>query len=144
MVKNIYAIAIGLFLSLLWVTIAANILVFLGYTNVSQEDIDYQSPLYSFFIACIWAPIWEELAFRWAPIQLALRTNDKYIVPIIIISSAYFGWGHGDCQEGVFIQGVLGVIFSGVYLHTRKIWCNMVLHSLYNSVITLLPLLTIN
>lgn len=136
--KEVKGIFVGLFLSLLWMLIATNLLIYLSGGVLITTLPSFPPERYVLFFSLIWAPIWEEMVFRWAPIQLALRTNEKYLGPIIILASAAFGIAHGFPQEGVLIQGILGLILSGVYRYTEKIWCSIVTHSLYNLSIFLL------
>ena len=135
-------VTIGFILAVCWASISSIVLVHFGYNDIPREVPEETIPFFFFFfIACIWAPIWEEMTYRWAPIEIAKRQAPNILYPVIILSSAYFGWGHGECQEGVFIQGVLGLIFSWVYLKTNNILYNMLLHMAYNSFILFAPVL---
>lgn len=139
--RKINILILGLTLSLLWVSIASSILSFLGYSEIEVSEYTEEPFWYSAFFSCIWAPIWEELTYRWVPVQIAKREFPKLLLPLIVLSSALFGWGHGECQEGVFIQGVLGLIFTWVYLKTDNILYCILLHCIYNSFITFSPFL---
>lgn len=137
--KSLKFIALGLILTVLWSVISGYTLDYLGPARSIFEENSIQ---YDAFIACIWAPIWEEMMYRWAPIQIVKRLKKEEIMwPVIIISSATFGWGHEECQEGVFIQGIFGIISSYIYLKTNRIWNCIVIHSLYNGIILFFPYL---
>lgn len=86
----------------------------------------------TFFFACIFAPLWEELAFRVAPIWIARLFGEKFIIPVVIISSLLFGWGHGNGPVSLLIQGAMGFVFSALYLKTNY-WYAVALHSAWNT-----------
>ena len=140
--KILKVIIISFILCLAWLLASSYILTFLNDISYGFPDVDEEPYWYSFFFTCIWAPLWEEMMYRWAPIKFAKQLSIEIVWPVIIIASATFGWGHGDCPEGVFLQGVLGIIFSGVYLYTGKIWTSMLVHSMYNCFLFFLPALT--
>lgn len=95
-----------------------------------------ETALGAFFFACIFAPLWEELVFRHAPLLIAKRFSKpgkSVIWPVVIISSALFGWGHGAGPISLLIQGVGGLIFSYVYLKNNySYWSSTFLHFLWN------------
>lgn len=119
----------------------------LGSGSITVENdnspIVYEPFLYSTFFSCIFAPIWEEAAFRYAPIKIAQNAGNQYVMPVIVLSSCTFGWGHGDCIEGVFLQGGLGFIFSFVYLQGGY-KASLIVHILYNTLLTFGPQWLIN
>lgn len=134
--RNLKYIGLGLLLCMVWAFSNTVFLTFLNHQGfIQNSSIDW----YYVFFACIWAPFWEELFFRWAPIQLAIRIDRrKYLLPLVVLSSVFFGMHHGaTLQEGVFLQGVLGLILSYVYIKTKNIWCSMLVHSLYNTSLVL-------
>lgn len=140
--KNLKIISFAFVACVSWAIFAGYLLNFLGYQSVFYEAPVYYAPFwYSAFMACIWAPLWEEAAFRYAPIKFAKAFNPNTVWPTVLMSSAIFGWLHGGRPEGVMIQGVLGLIFSFTYLKTGSIWCSIILHCLYNSFLTFLPLI---
>jgi membrane protease YdiL (CAAX protease family) len=95
--------------------------------------------LFTFFFAVIWAPLWEELVFRHAPALLAKALGEKFLLPIMIISSALFGWGHGNGPESLLIQGVMGFILFYIYIKNGySYWSSVTLHALWNGVLYLL------
>jgi len=90
-----------------------------------------------FFFACIWAPLWEEALFRYFPITYAKQMGEKFILPIVIASSCIFGWQHGHIQQGVLVQGVMGLILSYVYIENGFSYVSSVLtHMFYNIIVT--------
>jgi membrane protease YdiL (CAAX protease family) len=95
-----------------------------------------------FLRACIIAPVWEELAFRFAPLQLAKGFDEKKFAPaMIVLSSCVFGIIHGGVAN-IFVQGVAGVCLSCVYIKSNySLWTNITLHALWNTfVIFIIPL----
>jgi membrane protease YdiL (CAAX protease family) len=95
--------------------------------------------LFNFFFAVIFAPLWEELAFRHAPALLAKALGEKFLVPIVIISSVLFGWGHGHGPESLLIQGVMGFVMFSVYIKNgNSYWSSVSLHALWNGVLFLM------
>ena len=88
---------------------------------------------YMFFMGCIWAPIWEEAAFRLAPITIAKYFGKEFIPPVVIISSVLFGWGHGNGPTSLLIQGVSGLILSGLYIKNNYSYLSSVTaHFIWN------------
>ncbi len=90
---------------------------------------------YKFIHACIFAPIVEEIIFRIAPIQILKRT--KLLIPIgfpvILLTSAIFGWMHGDSMN-VMTQGVGGMVFAWVYIRNNYCFVSgMATHFLWNA-----------
>lgn len=134
--KNIlFTIGAGFTAIILWLFIAKNILKHtievIPFLGISYTDIG------RFFFVCILAPLWEEAAFRHAPLQMAkelkIKLNIDVIIPFAIISSCIFGWGHGSSPTGIMIQGVAGLILSYVYVKSGyKYWSTVVLHFLWN------------
>lgn len=142
MLKNARIVFFGLIAALVWALLSTGILVSLGYNDILRvpEERDVYPFWYAVFFVCVWAPIWEEAAYRYGPLEIAKRTDKKYVIPVAVMVSCFFGWGHGDCPEGVLIQGVLGFIFSLVYIYTNyNYWCSVIVHSLYNIVLVFGP-----
>lgn len=145
--KLLKIISLGIIASISWMLVASIIESLLGSGNITVENdnlpIVYEPFIYSTFFSCIFAPIWEEAAFRYAPIKIAQNAGNQYVMPVIVISSCTFGWGHGDCIEGVFLQGGLGFIFSFVYLQGGY-KASLIVHILYNTILTFGPEWLIN
>lgn len=121
-------ITCGLFLvNMLWLL---GMVKFLTYINeVGYED----ARIPAFFYACIMAPLWEELAFRVIPISIARKFGEQFIIPVVILSSLIFGWGHGNGTNSLLIQGVGGLLLSVVYIKTNyNYWCSVAMHFAWN------------
>lgn len=108
------------------------------YSSRTDSYTSYRVPIiYSLFIGCIVAPLWEEFCYRYVPITLANKIggalNIDILFPIVILSSALFGWGHGQGQESILRQGVMGMVFSWVYIKNGySIKSSIALHSFWN------------
>lgn len=125
----------------IWCYLANSLLNYLNPPDpLSQVPFDFGPPLkYIFFMSCIFAPLWEELVFRFAPATIAKHTGREFLLPIMIISSAWFGWLHGDGPESIMRQGVMGFVFFWLYLKNGySYWSSVVLHSLWNTSIFLI------
>jgi membrane protease YdiL (CAAX protease family) len=93
-----------------------------------------------FFLACIFAPLWEEAVFRYFPIRWAFSMGNM-LTPMIVMSSMIFGIMHGSILNILF-QGVGGLIISWVYLKNGSYWWSVLSHSLWNiMIIFAIPLL---
>lgn len=106
-----------------------------------------------FFFACLLAPFWEELAFRWYPLKTRLRERDETaldeskkkilteigqrpIYPVVIlVCFIIFGLAHGGAIN-ILLQGVTGLLMAYVYLRNgRCLWSAMLYHALFNGAI---------
>ena len=123
--KLLYSIkiaSVGFLAILAWYFVVRELLGLLQITLHTSSSSE--PPFYVMFLrGCVIAPLWEELAFRYAPIKIAHALNisgDRYsnplLLPIIIISSVIFGFGHGGGISSLMIQGVMGVIMSWVFV----------------------------
>lgn len=107
----------------------------------------HETAIGSFFFACILAPLWEEAAYRHAPLQLAKKFGKahgkNYIIPVVILSSALFGWGHDEGPLSILKQGAGGMVLSYVYIKTGyNYWCSVATHFLWNfSLMYVFPIL---
>lgn len=89
---------------------------------------------YQFFFSVIWAAVWEEAVFRVAPITIAKKINPELIFPVVIISSAIFGWNHGAGPISLLIQGIMGFVLSCLYVKNNfSYWSVVLLHSSWNA-----------
>ena len=86
--------------------------------------------LSKFFLACVFAPVWEEIAFRYIPLTIAIRYFKKSFIQITIGSAIFFGYIHGS-PINIMIQGVWGLLFSIVYIRNGLKWA-IVSHFLWN------------
>lgn len=94
------------------------------------------SVYFGYFTSLIQAPIVEELIFRYAPLQLVKKTNK--VLPMMILSSALFGWLHGGFINVMF-QGVFGFAFAWVYVSNNySYWSAVTIHSMSNMFMILL------
>lgn len=145
--KFLKTVILGLLVSISWMLLASLVMNLLGSEDVvilnDSVPMVYEPLAYSTFFSCFFAPLWEEAAFRYAPIKIAQNAGNQYVIPVIIISSCTFGWGHGDCIEGVFLQGGLGFIFSFVYLQSGFL-ASFTVHAIYNIVVTFGPAWIVN
>ncbi len=120
-----------------WMTFATKAMVAVGIIPPMSETSAYSQlslPVFLafFFFSNIWAPVWEEFCFRYAPIALAKLVPDgKAVLPIVIITSAFFGWQHHHGPYSLLLQGVMALVFSYVYLR-NGIWWSIGLHSAWN------------
>lgn len=82
--------------------------------------------------ACIFAPIMEEVIFRGFFLnRMAYKWGVKRA---IIISSLIFGFGHVDII-GAFL---FGVVMSLLYIKTKSLWTNIIVHALNNTVVSII------
>ena len=105
--------------------------------RMGQFNFGFTEPLTTtemFLRACILAPLWEEMAFRYAPFQITRGFSEKkFTIPMIVLSSCVFGVIHGGVAN-IFVQGVMGVFCSVIYVKSNyKILVPMTLHMLWNS-----------
>lgn len=87
-----------------------------------------------FVMACVVAPLWEELAFRHLPLTMAkkLKLDPMHV---LMMSSIIFGWGHGG-PTGIMLQGVGGFILGYVYLKNGySYWSSVFMHFLWNYIV---------
>lgn len=107
-----------------------------GFVETSKREL--------FITACIFAPLWEEAVWRYAPIEILRNLTDfeKIKWPFIIGSGLLFGyWHYGPAS--VPIQGVAGMVFAWVYIENKFSYLSSVIvHSLWNfSLIVAMPYL---
>ncbi|WP_242217557.1 CPBP family intramembrane glutamic endopeptidase [Bacillus cereus group sp. BfR-BA-01380] len=82
--------------------------------------------------ACIFAPIMEEVIFRGFFLnRMAYKWGMKRA---IIISSLIFGFGHVDVI-GAFL---FGVVMCLLYIKTKSLWTNIIVHALNNTVVSII------
>ncbi len=119
--KTIGLTSTGIVLCLLW----ANFLDWFYDVLGSYEDA---------FFVYFFAPVWEEMLYRFFPLFIARKLGEEYIFPAVVASSILFGWGHeGGTHEGVLLQGTLGVIFSLAYIRSGyKLYVPILIHMIYN------------
>ena len=85
----------------------------------------------------------EELFFRWFPYFIAVKSNDKFIWFMAVIwATVGFGRLHGASLGNVLAQGVMGIVFSVVFLKCggmnkkfkKALFCSVLFHYMYNLV----------
>lgn len=107
--------------------------VIAGLTFLDESRWNGHPEYWAFFFGCVFAPLWEELAFRVIPIQIARGFGDKFLIPVIFLSSLIFGWGHGNGPVSLLIQGVGGLILACTYVKTKyNYWVVVAMHSAWN------------
>lgn len=85
------------------------------------------------FFGCVWAPIWEELAFRVVPVTIARTLNQEAVLPVVFLSSIIFGWAHNFGPVSLLFQGFMGFAFSVMYIKNNYCYASAVtLHSMWN------------
>jgi membrane protease YdiL (CAAX protease family) len=129
-------IIFGFLICVIWIYSVTHLLNWLYPPTTEGENPFYTPPpmTYELFMACIFAPLWEELAFRHAPGLLVKALGDKFLIPIMILSSIIFGWGHGHGPESVMRQGAMGFVFFYVYIKNGySYWSSVVLHAAWNT-----------
>lgn len=126
-IKNV---VVAYVIMVIWVF---SIVAFLQYLIDPTTQFRPQPPLkFTFFMSCIFAPAWEELLFRYVPVKIAKGFDPKFLLPVVILSSAIFGWGHGAGPVSLLIQGVMGFILACVYLKNGSLIYSIILHSAWN------------
>jgi len=101
------------------------------------------SPWILFFLACIMAPLWEEIVFRYFPLRLAQAIEKavapeqpkiNLVLPAVMFTSVIFGLVHGSVFNILF-QGVSGILLAWVFLKNNSYWSAVILHSLWNTML---------
>lgn len=105
------------------------IIAFLNYLNTPFA----LTPQVSFFLSCIVTPAAEELYFRAAPLTIASHLNKKLITPVVIFTSLWFGYAHGQGSVSILIQGVGGFVLAWLYLKNKSIIWPILLHAAWNT-----------
>ena len=113
-------------------------------TNQSNlMDIFKSMPIYLFILACIYAPITEELLFRGTFRKIF---NNKWLY--IIICGVTFGALHviDDFQSVkellyILVYSSLGIFLSSVYYKTNNLFTNIYFHFIQNTLAVLAMLL---
>ena len=93
-------------------------------------------PKTSFLYILVFAPVIEELVFRYAILKMTLDhlhlRKNVYLVAIVV--SFIFGAIHWH-QNMFLVQGVLGFLVSFLYIKTRSYWLIVVFHAGWNAFI---------
>lgn len=130
---KIGSVLLGFAVTFIWVTIVTELLKAVGMWEPTTHEVHNLTDFTRVILfGCFIHPLWEEAAFRYAPLTFAsLVPGDKAIWPVIIISATIFGLGHGSGSISILVQGVMGVILSLVYLRSGY-WAAVALHTLWN------------
>ena len=97
-------------------------------SNVVDTYMDSYSPLLSFALFVVFAPIAEEVMFRKLIIDRLLPYSEWMAV---VTSALLFGLMHGNFYQ-FFYATFLGVLFSYVYARTGKILHTIIMHMIIN------------
>lgn len=85
----------------------------------------------------VFAPIFEEIIFRFAGTELP---RGAYSMPIVCIANGlYFAAVHGYNVQGILHIVVIGIAMAYVYCKTRNLFYTMITHAL-NNLLCLLPI----
>lgn len=131
-------IALGFIIICGWIMIIIPILNYVSPPEPPDPFVTHvtHSFLYILFFTCISAPLWEEVVFRWFPLYLTRKLSRDYKIPIILATSAIFGYMHGG-PWNVWVQGVIGLIMACVYIkNDYHYWSAVILHFLWNYMVT--------
>lgn len=88
-----------------------------------------------FVLACVIAPVFEELIFRKI---IAERLRPFGDMTALLVSGIAFGLFHQNFMQ-MFYAAALGLLFGYVYFRTGKLWMAILLHSLFNLLGGILP-----
>lgn len=127
-------IALGLVMCICWFFVISTLIKFISPPPIITFQLINSPPppfLYILFFSWIAAPITEQLAFCHGPLTLVKDREPKKILALSFIMCYIFGILHGG--HGVVKQGVLGAIFTGVYIKNGYCyWSSVIIHSLWN------------
>jgi membrane protease YdiL (CAAX protease family) len=89
------------------------------------------------FFACIFAPLWEELAFRFVPLKIARFVqpqgnlkDSEIVLPVMIGTSIIFGLAHGSVVN-ILMQGVSGMSLAWVMIKSGYKY-SVLTHAMWN------------
>jgi membrane protease YdiL (CAAX protease family) len=92
------------------------------------------------FLACIAAPVFEELVFRGFVFNAILRYAPLWLA--VVLSSALFGLAHGIGQPGnegaLFPLAASGAVLALVYYYSRSLVASMFTHATFNLITVVL------
>lgn len=135
--ENLWMIGFMSFVSLLWP-------MFGKYVpppsyNDPIEMIYGETKIWTLFVACIVAPVFEEILFRWIPVRFAEQASRRLYVPILVMSQFIFAYMHGVNEFVYFIQGIGGLALTWIYIRNGKnLWWSIGYHALWNLIQTVL------
>ena len=87
--------------------------------------------VHSFIVACLVAPVLEEMLFRGVVLRSFLQQYSRWLA--ILGSACLFGLAHMNIYQ-FLCASVLGVVCAWLYEKTRSLWPGIVLHASSNGV----------
>ncbi len=101
-----------------------------GISSTSQltEMIDTSSPIPFFLMTVVFAPITEEILFRYFLVGKLRPYGEKTAV---IMGGLFFGLFHGNLEQ-FFYAALVGMAFSYIYVKTGKLKYTIFLHMMMN------------
>lgn len=133
---------LGVFLAMFAQAIAANIEMHLFGINPGSEntqrlvDIAKAAPLF-ILVTSIFGPILEEIVFRKIFFGSLYKRFNFFVAAII--SSLIFATVHFDFHH-ILIYTSMGIVFSFLYVHTKRIIVPIVAHVMMNTIVILVNL----
>jgi membrane protease YdiL (CAAX protease family) len=133
----------GVVVMVIVVNVSATLIAALTHRQDTEQAVallrDMKTPLekFGFFaLACVFAPLCEELFFR----VFVYNALTRYVnVPIAIVGSGIlFGLLHASGWQQILTVGVPlslgGMTLAYVYARTKCFWANVTTHALFNSI----------
>lgn len=127
--EKIQNVCVALVAVIIWVICIDKVI------GILHTPAQFGSPTYFDLLGVmLFAPLWEELAFRVGPFFLVRIFGKNLLVPVFIMSCIVFGWLHGYGIISLLIQGVCGIALAWVYVKNGfSYWSSVALHALYNT-----------
>lgn len=106
----------------------------------TQNIIENNSILMTFILPVIAAPLFEELSFRAGLKYVLIDKGGWGKISYVLVSSVIFGllhWTPGaeTALAHVVLTGLMGILYSIVYLKTKNIYIIIISHMLYNGLV---------
>lgn len=129
---NISLLLEYLFLTFIIRIVLEQLILFLPFKEtIVQMPSDIFEIIVEFIATCIFAPIFEEITFRFG---LYKKLNKKYNVVIsMIITSLVFAIVHIYSIDGIIILLVLALMWNHSFYKTNNLMYPIVLHFFYNT-----------
>lgn len=138
-ISHIFVLVIALFA----ITASVSSILSLMFKPVDQEvkSIILGNPVFGLLLGIVVAPVFEEILYR--DILRKIFNNDKifmFVSPILfgLIHIQGFENGIYNAIYPVIGTSVAGLFFAIIYIKRNNIVFNMLLHSIYNSIVLLL------
>lgn len=86
--------------------------------SLTNLNIAYSKSPFLFLIFFLITAAYEEMFFRYIPIQLMIlvQANGKLFVIVVLCASALFGYMHDYALWNLFLHGVVGIFLSIQFL----------------------------